>query len=145
MVRVLCAVFICSFMSNSLRPHRLYSARLLCPWGFSRHEYYELITHPQHTHRYRYRHTNIHWCKCRSSIDQMARSIRILMIQSFWRMLLILLFLFWTWRVIFLLMCSRKSLNSLNMMWLEMDVFEYILLSLLSLSNVWITIFFIKY
>ena len=67
-------------------------------------------------HRYRYRHIDIHQCKCRSSVDQMIRRIRILIIQSFWGLLLILLLLFQNWRVIFLLMCSRKSLNSLNMM-----------------------------
>ena len=28
-----------SVMSDSFRPHGLYSRRLLCPWGFSRQEY----------------------------------------------------------------------------------------------------------
>ena len=28
-----------SVVSDSLRPHRLLPARLLCPWGFSRQEY----------------------------------------------------------------------------------------------------------
>ena len=29
----------CSIMSDSLQPHGLWPARLLCPWGFSRQEY----------------------------------------------------------------------------------------------------------
>ena len=29
----------CSVMSDSLQPHGLQPARLLCPWGFSRQEY----------------------------------------------------------------------------------------------------------
>ena len=29
-----------SVMSNSLRPHGMQPARLLCPWGFSRQEYW---------------------------------------------------------------------------------------------------------
>ena len=33
-------VLSCSVMSNSLWPHRLQPARLLCPWGFSRWEYW---------------------------------------------------------------------------------------------------------
>ena len=36
----LCAVLSLSVMSNSLRPHGLQPARLLCPWGFSRQEYW---------------------------------------------------------------------------------------------------------
>ena len=28
-------VFSCSVVSNSLRPHRLYPNRLLCPWDFT--------------------------------------------------------------------------------------------------------------
>ena len=32
-------VLSCSIMSNSLWPHGLQPTRLLCPWGFSRHEY----------------------------------------------------------------------------------------------------------
>ena len=30
-------------MSNSLRPHGVYRARLLCPWGFSRLEYWSRL------------------------------------------------------------------------------------------------------
>ena len=37
---VCCAVLSCSVMSDSLRPHGLQPARLLCPWGFSRQEYW---------------------------------------------------------------------------------------------------------
>ena len=33
-------VLSCSVMSNSLWPHELYPARLLCPWGFSMLEYW---------------------------------------------------------------------------------------------------------
>ena len=32
-------MLICSVVSNSLRPHGLQPARLLCPWNFSRQEY----------------------------------------------------------------------------------------------------------
>ena len=35
-----CTVLSRSVMSNSLRVHRLQPARLLCPWGFSRQEYW---------------------------------------------------------------------------------------------------------
>ena len=34
------AISICSVRTNSLQPHGLYPARLLCPWGFTRHEYW---------------------------------------------------------------------------------------------------------
>ena len=39
---ILCCVCVisCSVISNSLQPHGLQSARLLCPWGFSRQEYW---------------------------------------------------------------------------------------------------------
>ena len=30
----------CSVVSNSVQPHGLYLARLLCPWGFSRQDYW---------------------------------------------------------------------------------------------------------
>ena len=33
-----CTVLSCSVMSDSLQPHGLSPARLLCPWGFSRQE-----------------------------------------------------------------------------------------------------------
>ena len=33
-----------SFVSNSLQPHRLQPARLLCPWGFSRPEYWNELS-----------------------------------------------------------------------------------------------------
>ena len=36
----LSVVFSCSAVSDSLRPHGLYPTRLLCPWGFSRQEYW---------------------------------------------------------------------------------------------------------
>ena len=35
-----------SVMSNSLRPHGLQPARLLCPWGFSRQEYWSRLPCP---------------------------------------------------------------------------------------------------
>ena len=35
-----CAVLSHSVMSDSLRPHGLWSARFLCPWGFSRQEHW---------------------------------------------------------------------------------------------------------
>ena len=35
-----CVVLSRSVVSNSLRPHGLYTARLLCQWGFSRQEYW---------------------------------------------------------------------------------------------------------
>ena len=35
-----------SVMSNSLRPHGLQPARLLCPWGFSRQEYWSGLPSP---------------------------------------------------------------------------------------------------
>ena len=37
---VLYAVLSCSVVSDSLRPHGLYPARLFRPWGFSRQEYW---------------------------------------------------------------------------------------------------------
>ena len=37
---MICAVLNNSVISNSLRPHGLQPARLLCPWGFSRQEYW---------------------------------------------------------------------------------------------------------
>ena len=41
-----CAVLSRSVMSNSLRPHGLESARLLCPWGFSSQEYWSGLPCP---------------------------------------------------------------------------------------------------
>ena len=35
-----------SVVSNSLQPHGLYPARLLCPWGFSRQEYWSGLPCP---------------------------------------------------------------------------------------------------
>ena len=35
-----CTVLCCSVLSDSSRPRALYPARLLCPWGFSRQEYW---------------------------------------------------------------------------------------------------------
>ena len=40
------AVFSRSVMSSSLRPHGLQSTRLLCPWGFSRQEYWSGLPCP---------------------------------------------------------------------------------------------------
>ena len=42
----LCAVLCCSVMSDSLWPHGLYPTGLLCPWGFSRHEYWSVLPCP---------------------------------------------------------------------------------------------------
>ena len=42
----MCAVLSCSVVSNSLRPHGLQFARLLCPWGFSRQEYWSGLPCP---------------------------------------------------------------------------------------------------
>ena len=42
----LCCVLSCSVMSDSLRPHGLQPARLLCPWGFSRQEYQSGLPYP---------------------------------------------------------------------------------------------------
>ena len=41
-----CAVLSHSVVSNSLRPHGLEPARLLCPWGFSRQEYWSGLPCP---------------------------------------------------------------------------------------------------
>ena len=49
-----CVVCVCvsvcvlsrSVVSDSLRPHGLYPARLLCPWGFSRQEYWSGLPLP---------------------------------------------------------------------------------------------------
>ena len=35
-----CAVLSCPVVSDSLRPHGLWPTRLLCPWEFSRQEYW---------------------------------------------------------------------------------------------------------
>ena len=40
MFMLCCAVLSCSVASDSLRLHGLQLSRLLCPWGFSRHEYW---------------------------------------------------------------------------------------------------------
>ena len=39
-------VLSCLVMSNSLRPHGLYSTRLLCLWGFFRQEYWSELPFP---------------------------------------------------------------------------------------------------
>ena len=39
-------VLSCSVMVDSLWPHELYLARLLCPWGFSRQEYWSGLPCP---------------------------------------------------------------------------------------------------
>ena len=36
----------CSVMSDSLQPHGLQPTRLLCPWGFSRQEYWSRLPCP---------------------------------------------------------------------------------------------------
>ena len=41
-----CAVLCWSVLSDSLRPHGLYPARLLCPWGYSRQEYWSGLPCP---------------------------------------------------------------------------------------------------
>ena len=41
-----CTVLSCSVMSNSLRPHGLQPISLLCPWGFSRQEYWSVLPCP---------------------------------------------------------------------------------------------------
>ena len=45
---VACAVLclVASVVSNSLQPHGLQPARLLCPWGFSRQEYWSGLPCP---------------------------------------------------------------------------------------------------
>ena len=43
---ILHACSVTSVMSNSLRPHGLQPARLLCPWGFSRQEYWSGLPCP---------------------------------------------------------------------------------------------------
>ena len=40
------SVLSCSVMSDSLQPHQLQPARLLCPWGFSRQEYWSGLPCP---------------------------------------------------------------------------------------------------
>ena len=40
------AVLTCPVVSDSLQPHGLYPARLLCPWGFSRQEYQSRLPCP---------------------------------------------------------------------------------------------------
>ena len=43
---MICAVLSPSVVSDSLRPHGLQPARLLCPWGFSRQEYWSGLPCP---------------------------------------------------------------------------------------------------
>ena len=43
---VCCAVLGCSVVSDSLQPHGLWPVRLLCPWGFSRQEYWSGLSCP---------------------------------------------------------------------------------------------------
>ena len=45
LLTLLC-VLSCSVMSESLSPCRLYLARLLCPWGLSRQEYWSGLPYP---------------------------------------------------------------------------------------------------
>ena len=42
----LCCVLIYSIVSDSLRSHGLQPARLFCPWGFSRQEYWSGLPYP---------------------------------------------------------------------------------------------------
>ena len=42
----ICAVLSCSVVSNSLRPPWTAALRLLCPWGFSRQEYWYGLPQP---------------------------------------------------------------------------------------------------
>ena len=46
LISMCCTVFSCSIVSNSLRPYGLQPARLLCPWGFSRQEYWSALPCP---------------------------------------------------------------------------------------------------
>ena len=41
-----CAVRSCSVVADSLQAHELWPARLLCPWGFSRQEYWSGLPCP---------------------------------------------------------------------------------------------------
>ena len=41
-----CTVLIHSVVSDSLQPHGLQPTRLLCPWGFSRQEYWSGLPCP---------------------------------------------------------------------------------------------------
>ena len=43
---IYCALFSCSVMFDSLRPHGLQPARFLCAWGFSRPEYWSGLPCP---------------------------------------------------------------------------------------------------
>ena len=43
---IMCAVLSRSVMSDSLQPHGLQPTRLLCPWGFSRQEYWSGLLCP---------------------------------------------------------------------------------------------------
>ena len=38
-----CAVLRCLVVSDSLQPYGLWPSRLLCPWGFSRREYWSVL------------------------------------------------------------------------------------------------------
>ena len=43
---MLCVACACSVVSDSLRPHGLQPTRLLCPWDFSRQEYWSGLPLP---------------------------------------------------------------------------------------------------
>ena len=47
---LLSVCFSCSVMPNSLRPHGLQPTRLLCPWGFSKQEYWNGLPCPLSGH-----------------------------------------------------------------------------------------------
>ena len=49
-ISTLCAVLSHSVMSDSLRPYGLFPARFLCPWGFSRQEYWSGLPFPPPGH-----------------------------------------------------------------------------------------------
>ena len=44
--KVLCCVLSCPVMSDSLQCHELYPIGLLCPWGFSKQEYWSELPCP---------------------------------------------------------------------------------------------------
>ena len=46
MQKYMCCVLSCSVMSDSLQIHVLQPAKLLCPWGFSKQEYWSQLACP---------------------------------------------------------------------------------------------------
>ena len=49
-VFICCAVLSCLVVSDSVQPHGLYLARLLCPWGFSRQDFWSGLPCPPAGH-----------------------------------------------------------------------------------------------